>query len=303
MNTPQAQRDYYAARHAEMQAQLQHAPGDRGAAFFAEAYKAYEGEAQDQMLLLQHAQAGELLDLRFIGPQAEHGEMPLRQFLDIMQPLDRGLNCAAFRLRYGREARKVDDTTRSAMGLRMAGMASGSARVLVVGDSREDLTGTNLLATTVTQAFRLLTAPDEDFYDAVDAVGGTSARHFGQALQKIETHGLAAEFTCQRDAAPWLHWQGTPGEIRRVRNLIDTTRDPERFEQTLQGTVAALADNGSIQLRTGDEKQRVRFPLKLMQQVQRLTLGQGATLQVSTAQYWDAVLKRDVFKHTLLQVG
>lgn len=302
MTTLTAQRDYFAARRADMQTRLQQEPSDRAAQFFASAYESYEAEARDQIILQEHARTGELLDLRLIGPQASHGELPLRQFLDILQPLDRGLNCAAYRLRYGHESRKVDDSTRNAMGLRMAGMASGSARVLVAGDNREDLTGSNLLASTLTQAFRLLNAPATEFFDAVDAVGGTAARHFGVALGKIDTHGLAAEFTCQREESPWLHWQGTPDEIRRVRALIDSIREPESFDQVLQGQVAALADNGSIQLRAGDEKLRIRFPLTLMQQVQRLTLGQHVRLAVNTAQYWDAVLKRDVFKHTLIAV-
>lgn len=106
--------------------------------------------------------------------------------------------------------------------LRFAGLEHGSTRVLVLGDSRADLTGVNLFEAAATQ-------------------------------------------------------------------------EPEVYEETLEGVVAALPDAGSITLRIGDEKRRVRFPLKLIKQAQR-----PAKLRVLTSRYYDSVFKRDVYKHTLI---
>jgi hypothetical protein len=275
---------------------------DRGHDFYQVAYDAYASEAQRDIALEEAEDQGELLDLRFIGPNAQHGFMPLHQFIDIVTPLEKALNSTARRLRSGNDASKKDDKTRDALGMKLAGMADGSARVLVLGDARPDITGTSIFTQTMEQAFRLLNSPNDDFYDAVDAVGGVAANLFGEALQETDKHGLAAEFSWQPARQPLVIWRGTPDEIRRVSALIDTTKEQETFEQTISGVVAAMADNGKITLRIGEAKEKIRFPLNLLHSVQRLVLAQPIMLTVSTTRYWDAILKRDVMKHTLTSV-
>lgn len=163
------------------------------------------------------------------------------------------------------------------------------------------LKGESLLNQTLTQTFRLLNADEDTFYDAVDAVGGAAARKFGEALQHTSKHGLAAEFTWKRDHEP-LVWRGTPSEIDRVVGMIETTKDTETFEQSIQGVVATIADTGTIYIRIGDEKVKVRYPLRLIKEAQRLNVTQSVSLRVTTSKYWDAVMHKDVFKHTLLAV-
>ena len=215
-----------------------------------------------------------------------------------MSPLNAALNKAAYRLRNGLDAFRIDDEIRDALNLKLAGLGVGSTRVLITGANLTDLTGQNLLHNTLTQTFRLLRAESDDFYDAVDAVGGSSAKKLGEALEKTLKLGMSARFTWSRDRSP-LVWNGTTIEIERVIGLIDSTQAPEIFEQSLSGVVASVADNGVIQLRIGDEKLKIRFPMQAIEQVQRLHVTQQVTLRVTTSKYWDSVLKRDVFKHTL----
>jgi hypothetical protein len=158
-----------------------------------------------------------------------------------------------------------------------------------------------VLQNTLTQTFRLLNADSEDFYDAVDAVGGSSANKIGEALETTLRLGMSARFTWSRQTDP-LVWHGSPHEIERVIGLIDSTQTPETFEQTLSGVVASVADSGVIYIRSGDEKLKIRFPMKAIEDVQRLHVMQQVTLQVSTSKYFDTVLKKDVLKHTLVRV-
>lgn len=276
-------------------------PRSRGASFFAKTYEGYAKDSQDEEALSHAKDAGELLDLRFIGPYADHGTIPLGQFLKIITPLNLGLNQAAHRLRNGKEAARVGQDVKDTIALKMAGTGGGSTRIFVTGDGREDLTGISLLGATLTQTFRLLNADTDDFYDAVDAVGGIAARNIGEALQSTEKSGMAAEFSWWRQNDPKT-WKGTPAEIHRVIDLIESTKEQEIIEQKLRGFVSALAETGAIRLRIDNELQKVRFPLKLMAEVQRLTLSKEASLHVRTARYYDTVLKKDIFKHTLISV-
>lgn len=254
-----------------------------------------------QLALAEAEEIGELVDLRLIGPRA-NGSISLDWFVAAMAPLSKAWKLAAHRLRYGHDAsRGVGADVVSALNLKLAGLAYGSTRIFVTGNSMPDMTGESLLQATLTQTFRLLNSQHDDFYDAVDAVGGKSAHQLSEFMKSLDDAGLAAQFTWQSPKGR-QYWEGRPDEITRIRALLDTLREPERYEEVIQGRVAGITDTGRLDLRTDEGKVSIRFPLKLTEQVQRLTITSVTEVKVQTARYWDSVEKRDIFKRQLLQV-
>lgn len=258
-------------------------------------------DAERDALLAEVEEAGELIDLRFLGPRAT-GSIPLDWFIKAIEPLSKSWKLAAHRLRHGTDAvRTVGSEISSALNLKLAGLAYGSTRIFVTGNALPDLTGESLLQATLTQTFQLLNSKQDDFYEAVDAVGGKAAHQMSEFMKVLDEGGYAAEFT-------WLsprglkQWEGRPDEITRIRVLLDTIREPERYEETIIGRVAGITDTGRLELRTDDGKVSIRFPLKLTEQVQRLTITLPARIRVNTARYWDGVQKRDIFKRQLIEV-
>jgi hypothetical protein len=83
---------------------------------------------------------------------------------------------------------------------------------------------------------------------------------------------------------------------------LDTIREPERYQEFLEGRVAGITDTGRLDLRTDDGKVSIRFPLQLTDQVQRLTITSVARIIVETAKYWDSVEKKDIYKRQLVSV-
>jgi hypothetical protein len=258
-------------------------------------------EVRHDLLLEEAAEAGELVDLRLLGPRA-NGSIPLDWFISAMEPLSRAWKLAAHRLRTGKEpSRSVDADVVNALNLKLAGIGYGSTRIFVTGNALPDLTGESLLQATLMQTFRLLNATHDEFYDAVDAVGGKSAHQFSEFMKALDSGGLAAQFTWQSPRGR-QYWEGRPDEIVRIRALLDTVREPERYEEIVVGTVAGITDTGRLDLRTDDGKISIRFPLKLTDQVQRLTITSLARIRVETARYWDSVQKKDIFKRQLVKV-
>lgn len=254
-----------------------------------------------QLLLEEAEEAGELVDLRLIGPRAT-GSISLDWFISAMEPLSKAWKLAAHRLRYGHDAsRSVGADVVSALNLKLAGLGYGSTRIFVTGNALPDLTGESLLQAMLTQMFRLLNAQQEDFYDAVDAVGGKSAHQLSEFMKALDGAGLAAQFTWQSPRGRQF-WEGRPDEITRIRALLDTIREPERYEEFVEGRVAGITDTGRLELRTDDGKVSIRFPLNLTDQVQRLTITSRARIKVETAKYWDSVEKKDIYKRQLLSV-
>lgn len=272
--------------------------------FLQLAAKVQEDAAHDaaRALALEQAdEAGELVDVRLIGPRAD-GSISLDWFIAAMEPLSKAWKLAAHRLRYGHDAaRGVGADVVNALNLKLAGLAYGSTRIFVTGNSMPDLTGESLLQATLTQTFRLLNAGQEDFYDAVDAMGGKSAHQISEFMKALDEAGLAAQVTWQSPKGRKF-WEGRPDEITRIRALLDTLREPERYEELIDGRVAGITDTGRLDLRTDDGKVSVRFPLQLTEQVQQLTITSPARLRVETARYWDSVEKRDIYKRKLIRV-
>lgn len=258
--------------------------------------------AVTRKLALEEAEEiGELVDVRLIGPRAD-GSISLDWFVAAMGPLSKAWKLAAHRLRYGHDAaRGIGSDVVSALNLKLAGLAYGSTRIFLTGNAMPDLTGESLLQATLTQTFRLLNSAQEDFYDAVDAMGGKSAHQLNEFMKALDDAGLAAQFTWQSPKGRQF-WEGRPDEITRIRSLLDTLREPERYEETLEGRVAGITDTGRLDLRTDDGKVSIRFPLKLTGQVQRLTISSPTRIVVQTARYWDTVEKRDIYKRQLMRV-
>jgi len=257
--------------------------------------------AQHQLLLEEAEEAGELVDLRLIGPRA-NGSISLDWFIMAMEPLSKAWKLAAHRLRYGHDAaRGVGADVLSALNLKLAGLGHGSTRIFVTGNAQPDLTGESLLQATLTQVFRLLNSQQDEFYDAVDAVGGRSAHQLSEFMKALDGAGLAAQFTWQSPRGRQF-WEGRPDEITRIRALLDTIREPERYEEFVEGRVAGITDTGRLDLRTDDGKVSIRFPLRLTDQVQRLTITSTARIKVETARYWDSVEKKDIYKRQLISV-
>ena len=258
-------------------------------------------EVTHQLMLDEAEEAGELVDLRLLGPKA-NGSVSLDWFIRAMDPLSRAWKLAAHHLRYGHDpSRAVGADVISALNLKLAGIGHGSTRIFVTGNAMPDLTGESLLQATLVQVFRLLNARQDRFYDAVDAVGGRSAHQLGEFMKELDAAGLAAQFTWHSPRGREF-WEGRPDEIVRIRALLDTVREPERYPETITGKVAGITDTGRLELRTEDGKVPIRFPLELTEQVQRLTITSMARIRVETARYWDSVQKRDIYKRQLVAV-
>lgn len=257
-------------------------------------------KAARELAIARAEEAGELIDLRFIGPRAD-GSIPLEAFVKIMEPLTHAWKAAAHRLRYGRDDFRIAGEISEQLNLKLAGLAYGSTRVFVTGNGSADLTGESLLQATLTQVFKLLTATRDDFYDAVDSVGGKAASNLSEALKAIDTAGFSADFTWQSPSGP-CRWDGRHDEIVRFRTWVDTMTDPEEYEEEVVGVVAAIKDTGRFELRTEDGKVVVRYPLALTAEVQKLTIAKEARVAVTTAKYRDAIAKRDIYARHLKSV-
>lgn len=299
----------YLKRHAQTlsefaaatNARAQLDPSDKWLAIAADNQQQAASDAMQTLALAYAEDAGELLDLRFIGPRA-NGSISLDSFIKISDPLSKAWKAAAFRIRHGVTDGRIGREISDILNLKLAGLAGGSTRVLITGNSASDLSGESLLQSTLQQTFRLLTANNEDFYDAVDAVGGKAAHYFGDAMREINFAGMSAEFTWHSPNGKH-QWRGSSDEITRIRTLLAAVADPITYEEEISGSVSGITDTGRLELRTREGRVHIRFPLELTEKIQRLSIAKSTRLRVSTTKYWDAIAKKDVLRRLLIDMA
>lgn len=251
-----------------------------------------------QFELARAEESGELLDLRFLGPQAD-GSLPLDSFLKIIDPLSKAWKAAAYRLRHGVSEGRIGSEIVDTLNLKLAGMAAGSTHVFLTGSAAEDTTGESLLRNTLDQTFRLLGSRNDEFYDAVDAIGGRAALLFREAMKAIGNSGLSAEFSWN-NAGHVHRWCGTTDEIIRIKTLLDAASDSISYEENVTGVVFGMFENGRIVLRTDQGRVKIRFSLDLTPAVQHLKIAMPATLRVVTTRYTDPLTRKEIFKRQLI---
>jgi hypothetical protein len=276
-------------------------PADQWLAIAANNQRQAASDAMQTLAVAYAQEAGELMDLRFIGPRA-NGSISLDAFIKIADPLSKAWKAAAYRIRHGLSEGRVGREIEDILNLKLAGIAGGSTRVLVTGNTATDLSGESLLQSTLQQTFRLLTAKNDEFYDAVDAVGGKAAHYFGDAMREISCAGMSAEFTWHSLAGKHT-WQGSSDEIKRIRTLLAAVAEPVTYTENISGSVSGITDTGKLELRTSEGKVMVRFPLDLTEKVQHLSIAKLTSLHVSTTKYRDTIAKRDVFRRLLIDIS
>ena len=78
-------------------------------------------KAAKDLALVEAEQAGELLELRFLGPKA-NSSMSLDAFIKIAEPLSQAWKLAATRLRYGVQVSRARQEVTDTLSLKLAGI-------------------------------------------------------------------------------------------------------------------------------------------------------------------------------------
>ena len=292
---------FFTGRAAEEEARLRENQGSRSSAFFKAAYDRYADDALGQMVLEKAEANGEVVEMRLIGPRADRGSLPIKLFVDFLDPMQKSLAYAGHVARYGTEDRKIDPSVREDMDLRVAGLGSGSTRIYLSGSSTKDTTGTSLLNTVVGNVFDVLNAGGEKFDYAVDAIGPRALKSLGASLKKLELSDLAAQFSWSKDGK-LTTWDGSPWEIKRVIDLIQAHSPPEKFEQVLSGVVVAITDRGRLEIMHGGERFKIRYALKDHRLVKGLKFSESVTIRVSTSKVINDVTRQELETHLLKSI-
>lgn len=279
-------------------------PNDAAASFFTSAKKEHLKELQTQLRLAKAARDRELLEIRLVGDQTTHGTIPLHLLAKLLAPFNDALTCAAHRLATGEELEKpAPQQLKAMLDLRLAGLASGSTRLLVTGKTSPDLTGESVLENALRGFFDLLKEGDQGFLDTADSVGVKSVRKVSNFLNEAKKNGLEIELSWNSPSNKPYRWFGGFDQITSFRKLASTLGDPVVNEELVMGHVKKLLDTGRLEIqKSNGERIKVTYSADKFEYISTLHLGQSVTLKCKKYEYHDRLRHENISKYHFVEL-
>lgn len=248
-------------------------------------------EAELNFLQIEGMQTANSLEWRLIGERTKNGSVPMGLLAKLADPLNKLLLKAAFFARTNENPnRGVGELFAREMNLKLAGLAEGSARLFIVGNTAPDATGSAPLVEGIDHLFETLQEGDNPtgFYESLGDLGGQASEELHDVLKAIEQEECSVE----------VKWH-TAGEVKssqlrfdqivRMRTLLEDSVDPEPVDCRVEGLIGLLASTGRIQIvQANGEKINIRFRPKTQGDwVSKLRLGQLVALETKAKAYRD----------------
>ena len=225
----------------------------------------------------QRQREQEIIEVRLIGRTATRGTLPLDTLALVSKSLADTLHAVSKYAAAGRSQRRdVLPDVKRRLDLRLAGVAAGSTRLFVSGQTSPDLFGNSLLNTSLERTFDLLAADDPDaVLDQVPAVGHQSIMALQRFLRGIHDCHLEVEMKWDTPANEFRTWAGGTNRLVSLSTMLGHMAEEAPVSFNFTGIVISLSLKGIIEVQ--DEQQGrilARYPELLLPAIQSLHVGQ-----------------------------
>lgn len=270
--------------------------------FFASSKKR-KLDLEKQLYLAKTEKAHELISLRLMGNQLT-GSIRLKSLVKIVEPLTTILEQSAWRFwdKDGK-ADRLDEKFSNLMDLRLAGIASGSTELIIVGNTSPDLTGDSALEEGLKNIFKLLCASNDEFSECIHEVGMPACTAMSKFMEVMEKQNIAAEFNWRGPDKEYV-WSGMPHEITRIRAILAEIGDPVIETEKFKGVVQVLSVRNKVEIYRPDTESKVilHYHRSLADEINELHLGDQRVFVVEKTTYPFRASKKKKDAYTLKSI-
>lgn len=243
---------------------------------------------QRELMTLKAEREVEVLELRFLGQQAEAGSLPLHLIGELLKKFSDALYDSSYYCHFGRERKsgRLPAHLMQLMDLRLSDIAPGSTRVYITGRLSPDLFGQSLLEDTLSGTVALLSAESpDDIADAVNEVGIMGARRMSGFLNGLSAANLEVELNWQTPHDEKVHWLG---ESKTIKSLSQSLERIERKTKNvwIKGRVWESSMRGRVEIKGEDGEHFVcTFPQNLYETVRQFPIGDNVLAHIEVNTY------------------
>ena len=230
-----------------------------------------------EILQRQRQREQEIVEVRLIGATATRGTLPLDTLATLSSSLADTIHQVSKYTAAGNSQRKgLLSEVKRRLDLRLSGIAAGSTRLFISGQTSPDIFGNSLLSSALDHTFNLLAAEEpEAVLEQVPAVGHPGVQALQKLLRGIHDCRLEVEITWDTPAHEFRTWMGNTRRLVSLTSMLGHMAElaPESFAFT--GQVISLSLKGFIEVQD-EQRGRVvaRYPEALLPTIQTLHVGQ-----------------------------
>ena len=263
-----------------------------------------KNESINELARLEEEISGQHLAVRLQGPKAD-GSIRLDEFIRIFEPFVEAVKKATSLAMYGSSSLRMKSDAKMKLdimsNIKLRSLSFGSTEVHFSVATIEDSTGEAPMIDVLKNTFNLLNETEnEEFLNKIESIGGDAAKALRSTLAAIQNSGFTATIVWNSPEGSTT-WDGTSANIIRAYDWLGSLTQSQEYEEQITGKVASLKDTGLIEVRDeANQKISVRYPLSLITEIQKLSVGLNAQFFVITKKSWDEGGKRWVFSRRLL---
>lgn len=231
-----------------------------------------------ELIHRQRQREQEIVEVRLIGHTATRGTLPLDTLAIVSKTFADTIHQISKYTSTGRSvSKRVPAEIKSRLDLRLAGVAAGSTKLFVSGQTSPDMFGNSLLNSSLERTFNLLDAEEPDaIMDQVPTVGHYGITALQSFLRGIHDCHLEVEMKWDTPAHEMRVWSGSTRRLTSLSSMLGSMTEVAPHSFNFTGIVISLSLKGSIEVRD-EQRGRItaRYPDILLGAIQSLHVGQS----------------------------
>ena len=191
------------------------------------------------------------------------------------------------------------------MDLRLEGIAAGSTKLFITGETAPNLFGESLLEDTLRETFQFLQSPTpDDLAEAVGQVGPLAAGAFQQLFKAIGGSQLALDVTWEAPDDQELTWSAEAWKVRQMSVTLSqlTAEEPEIIK--VSGEIITLSARRPFELRSSEGiEYSARVPESRANDIKGFKVGQTVAVTFERQRVRNQITGSDKSTLTLLSMA
>lgn len=249
----------------------------------------------------------EVLDLRFMGNGLDGGTIPLRLLSKISDFFSATILSSSNKYMFGRDSSQFRKDLVDLVDLRLAGMAFGSTRLIVTGNTAPDIFGYSILEEVFKNLFNVLddrSMEEENINDLLHNFGKRGVRNLLSFLDLLLHDNIQIDITWNAPNNKELLWKGDYQKIFMLHKLLASSEIKEPEIKNISGRVKLLSESGRIVIERFEDGKSIsiKFTHNMYAAVSHLTLGKLLVFECEVQKVFNKNTNRFSEFHTLITI-